>query len=177
MSPNHGTGVGVVTEVTAEPIPEVDALVTNVRGLALLALAADCVPVVLIDPTAHVVASVHAGWPGVRDGVVLAALRAMTERGATAPTTTAYLGPAICGSCYPVSTQRYQSVVAVVPKAAATSREGLPALDLRKGLHDQLRELGLAVAQVGPCVAEDDEWFSYRRDGVTGRNGAVVVLD
>jgi YfiH family protein len=177
MGPNHGTGVGVVSQVTAEPIPSVDALVTNTRGIGLLALAADCVPVILIDPEAHVVASIHAGWPGVRDGVVQAALASMTELGASPSTTTAFLGPAICGACYPVPADRYEAVVAAAPTAAAVSRDGQPALDLRKGLHDQLRELGLAVAQVGPCVAEDQEWFSYRRDGVTGRNGAVVVLD
>jgi YfiH family protein len=177
MGPNHGIGVGVVSRVTAEPVPAVDALVTDTRGIGLLALAADCVPVILIDPDAHVVASIHAGWPGVRDGVVQAALTSMTELGASLAGTTAFLGPAICGACYPVPVDRYEAVVAAAPKAAAVSRDGQPALDLRKGLHDQLRELGLAVAQVGPCVAEDKEWFSYRRDGRTGRNGAVVVLD
>jgi YfiH family protein len=177
MGPNHGTGVGIVTEVTPHPVPAVDALVTSTRGIGLLALAADCVPVILIDPQAHVVAAVHAGWPGARDGVVLAALNAMVEHGATHGGTTAYLGPAICGACYPVPQDRHDSVAAVLPHAAARSRDGQPALDLRRGLHHQLRGLGLAVADVGPCVSESKEWFSHRRDGTTGRNGAVVVLD
>jgi YfiH family protein len=177
MGPNHGVGVGVVTSSEPALIERVDALVTSQPGIGLLALAADCVPVIAIDPIHRVVASIHAGWPGVRDGVVLAALDVMATLGSRTQDTTVLLGPAICGRCYPVSRDRHDDVVAVVPGAHATASDGQPALDLRAGLKAQLEELGLAVEVVGPCVAEDTEWFSYRRDGVTGRNGAVVVLE
>ncbi|MET7613886.1 laccase domain-containing protein, partial [Streptomyces seoulensis] len=71
MNQVHGAGVAVVDEPWGErPVPEVDALVTTRRGLALAVLTADCVPVLLADPVAGVVAAAHAGRPGMLAGVV-----------------------------------------------------------------------------------------------------------
>ena len=83
-------------------MPETDALVTSTPGLVLCVLVADCVPVLLTDPVAGVVAAVHAGREGVRTGVVPATLSAMASLGARARHVTALLGPAVCGRCYEV---------------------------------------------------------------------------
>lgn len=176
MGPTHGVGVATVRDLSTAVVEGVDSLVTDVPGIALLALAADCVPVVVVDPQRPAVAAVHAGWPGVRDGVVAATIERLVADGSHTSDLTVILGPAICGACYPVPQERFEQVVAVVPRAAARSRDGQPALDLRAGLAQWLHEFGIAVDVVGPCVAEDPEWFSYRRDGRTGRNGAVAVL-
>ncbi|OSP43081.1 laccase, partial [Streptomyces sp. 13-12-16] len=78
MNQVHGADVAVVDEPWGErPVPEVDAIVTARRGLALAVLTADCVPVLLADPVAGVVAAAHAGRPGMTAGVVPAAVRAM----------------------------------------------------------------------------------------------------
>ena len=73
MAPVHGNDVGHVEGSSAEPVPEVDALVTTVPGLALLVVAADCVPVLMADGEAGVAAVVLTGWRGVRSDVVGAA--------------------------------------------------------------------------------------------------------
>src|ERR687898_1921375 len=79
MNQVHGTGVAVVDGPQDGPVPATDALVTNVRGLVLCVLVADCVPILLADPVAGVVAAVHAGREGVRTGVVPATLAAMAR--------------------------------------------------------------------------------------------------
>jgi YfiH family protein len=176
MAPVHGRDVGVVERGQDEPVPEVDALVTTVPGLALLVVAADCVPVLLADGEAGVVGVVHAGWRGVRDDVLGAALHSMTEVGARPDHVRAVVGPAICGSCYDVPRERYDEVVAVAPTAAAVAAGGRPGLDLRAAVVSQLRSVGATVALHGGCTAESPTLYSFRRDAVTGRHGGAVAL-
>ncbi len=177
MAPAHGREVAVVDGPRSAPVEGVDALVTACPGLALAALAADCVPLVLADPDAGVVAAVHAGWRGVRDDVVAAALDAMADLGAAPVRVRAVLGPAVCGRCYGVPAGRVAEVVATAPEAVATSSAGGPALDLRAGLLGRLADLGVRAEAVGGCTAESPGLFSHRRDGVTGRFAAMVVRD
>ena len=176
MSPVHGADVALVGPRPAATAPAVDALVTITPGIALLVLAADCVPVLLADAAAGVVAVAHAGWRGVRTDVTGAALTSMGELGARPERTRALIGPAICGRCYPVDRERFDAVVAVAPRAAAVAWGGGPALDLRLAVLERLMSSGVEATLVGGCTAESPDWFSYRRDGVTGRHGGVVVI-
>lgn len=175
MRPNHGTGVAVVDG--PGETPDVDALVCATPGLALLALGADCVPAVLVDPAAGVVAAVHSGWLGVRDDVVGAALAAMAGLGAEPARTVALLGPAVCGACYPVPRERADQVARVSPAAVGVAADGQPTVDVRFAVAERLRVAGVEVSLVGGCTVESAGLFSHRRDGVTGRHGAVVVLE
>ena len=174
MAPVHGAGVAVVDALHSGPIADVDALVTCTPGLALLTLAADCVPVVLGDSRNGVVGVVHSGWKGVVVDVVGATIAAMRAQGAD--DVSAVVGPAICGACYPVSRERFDEVVASAPTAAARARDGQPALDLRAAVVDRMRSLDVATTTHGGCTFEDPTLFSYRRDAVTGRHGAIVTL-
>lgn len=176
MAPVHGNDVGQVVAPSADPVPEVDALVTTVAGIALLVVAADCVPIVLADGVAGVVAVVHAGWRGVLSDVVGATLDSMLELGAEPGRMRAIAGPAICGQCYDVPRDRFDDVVAVAPVAASVARGGRPGLDLRAGAVARLRARGVSVALHGGCTAESSSLYSFRRDGRTGRHGAVVTL-
>ena len=176
MAPVHGNDVGQVDGPTTEPVPEVDALVTTVTGVALLVLAADCVPVVLGDSGAGVVAVVHAGWRGVRSDVVGTTLESMVELGARLDRVRAVVGPAICGRCYAVPRERFDEVVAVAPEAAAVAAGGLPGLDLRAAVVSRLQGAGVSSRLHGGCTQESPSLYSFRRDGVTGRHGGVVTL-
>ncbi len=91
----HGARVALVEDPGADPA-EADALVTTRPGTALLARAADCVPVLLADPTAGIVAAVHSGRPGLAAGVVPAAVARMRDLGAT--DLVAWVGPHVCGA-------------------------------------------------------------------------------
>jgi polyphenol oxidase len=177
MNQVHGSGVAVVDEPPAAPLPDTDALVTSTPGLVLVVLVADCVPVLLADAEAGVIAAVHAGREGVRRGVVPEALAAMRRLGARPEATTALLGPAVCGGCYEVPAAMRAEVAAVAPAAAARLRRGTPTLDLRAGLAEVLRDAGVAQVVHDPrCTVEDRLLFSHRRDGVTGRQAGAVWL-
>ncbi|NEB01649.1 peptidoglycan editing factor PgeF [Streptomyces sp. SID13726] len=179
MNQVHGADVVVVSEPWGErPVPEVDAIVTAERGLALAVLTADCVPVLLADPVAGIVAAAHAGRPGLVAGVVPAALRAMTELGADPARTVARTGPAVCGRCYEVPEEMRADVAAVESAAHAETSWGTPAVDVAAGVHAQLDRLGVRDREQSPvCTLESDDHFSYRRDRATGRLAGYVWLD
>ncbi|WP_318204027.1 peptidoglycan editing factor PgeF [Streptomyces sp. SCL15-4] len=179
MNQVHGAEVAVVDEPWGgRPVPEVDAIVTVRRGLALAVLTADCVPVLLADPVAGVAAAAHAGRPGMVKGVVPAAVRAMVELGAEPGRIVARTGPAVCGRCYEVPEAMRAEVAAVEPAAHAETSWGTPALDVSAGVHAQLDRLGVCDrARTPVCTLESDDHFSYRRDRTTGRLAGYVWLD
>ncbi|MEY9489203.1 YfiH family protein [Streptomyces calvus] len=179
MNQVHGADAVVVEEPWGErPVPEVDAIVTARRGLALAVLTADCVPVLLADPVAGIAAAAHAGRPGLVAGVVPAAVRAMTEQGADPARIVARTGPAVCGRCYEVPSAMRAEVAAVEPAAHAETSWGTPAVDVAAGVHAQLERLGVRDREQSPvCTLESADHFSYRRDRTTGRLAGYVWLD
>ena len=172
----HGTTALVVT--SDAPNPPCDVLITTTPGVALLALAADCVPIALVDPINRVVGVIHAGWKGVKDNVVESAVRAFINSGANLKSTTAVIGPSICGICYEVSADRVDVMRAHCPDAVADDRH----LDLARGVTAQLTHHGIASELIPGCTNEDDRLFSYRRTNKeqpglqTGRGGILVAL-
>jgi polyphenol oxidase len=174
----HGDRV-VVVDATTDPASGggADGVVTDAPGLGLVVMVADCVPVLMADADAGVIAAVHAGRPGVRSQIVLRALEAMARLGASRSRTVAWLGPSVCAACYEVPADMRADVASVVPAAWSTSRSGTPALDLRAGLTADLAGAGVTVTAIGPCTAESPDHFSYRRDGTTGRFAGVVWLE
>ncbi|MGX1908957.1 peptidoglycan editing factor PgeF [Streptomyces phaeochromogenes] len=179
MNQVHGPEVAVVDEPWGDrPVPQVDAVVTKRRGLALAVLTADCTPVLLADPVAGVVAGAHAGRPGMIAGVVPAAVAAMVELGAEPARIVARTGPAVCGRCYEVPEAMRAEVAAVEPAAYAETSWGTPAVDVTAGVHAQLERLGVRDREQSPvCTLESDDHFSYRRDRTTGRLAGYVWLD
>lgn len=178
MDQVHGTGVTVVEGPQPGPLPATDGVVTATPGLVLAVLAADCVPVLLADSETGVVAAVHAGREGVRQGVLPVALSAMARLGARARHVTALLGPAVCGACYEVPAAMQAEVARVAPDSAVRTRTGTPGLDLRAGIAGVLRAAGVGQVVHDPrCTVEDRTLFSHRREGVTGRQAGLVWLD
>jgi len=175
MEQVHGRTVTVVDGPLDGPAEATDALVATVPGLAVVALVADCVPVLLADAEAGVVAAVHAGRVGARVGVLTAAVTAMREAGADPSRMEALLGPSVCGDCYEVPAVMRADVEARLPGSACQTRTGGPGLDLRAGLWRQLADAGVGRIGVDPrCTVEDRTLFSHRRDGTTGRLAAIT---
>lgn len=176
MDQVHGAHVAVVDDVPPAP-PTADALVTRTRGLALLVLVADCTPVLLSDRRAGVVAAVHVGRRGLAAGVLPAAVSVMVDLGARPDRTYAVVGPGICPEHYEVPAEMRDEVAAAAPGSAAVTTSNKPSLDIRAGLLSQLHGAGIRQQVVLPqCTAEDERFFSHRRDGVTGRFGGVVWM-
>ncbi|MDQ6874093.1 MAG: peptidoglycan editing factor PgeF [Actinomycetota bacterium] len=173
----HGAAVHVVQAAPATP-PLGDGLVTSRPGLALVALAADCVPVLMADRSSGVVAVAHAGRRGAAAGIATATLQTMVDLGADPGRIDVLLGPAICGACYEVPADLQAEVAEALPGSATTTRQGTPGLDLRAGLARALAAAGVSAVVVDPaCTAEDPRFYSYRRDGVTGRFAGVAWVE
>ncbi|MGZ4557427.1 MAG: peptidoglycan editing factor PgeF [Mycobacteriaceae bacterium] len=175
MEQVHGRTVVVVDGPQDGPVPATDALVTAVPGLALVVMAADCVPVLLADERTGVIAAAHAGRVGARIGIIGRTLEAMRSLGARTEHISALLGPAVCGRCYEVPAHMQADVEAHLPGSASRTRAGAPALDVRAGLRRALLAEGIAaVAQDPRCTMESAELFSHRRQAPTGRLAGVI---
>lgn len=178
----HGAEVALVEQADSRAgragLPGVDALVTRQHGVGLVAFAADCMPVLLADPTAGVVAAAHSGRPGLVAGVLSATVAVMVGQGAAADAITAVVGPCIGGCCYELPEQLADAVAAVVPAARSTTTWGTPSIDLRSGADAVLAAAGVRdVRHLGACTREQPETFySYRRDGTADRHGGLIVL-
>ncbi|WP_067655247.1 peptidoglycan editing factor PgeF [Nocardia harenae] len=177
MEQIHGRAVEIVDGPRAEPVPATDALVTTVPNLALVVLTADCVPVLLSDDEAGVIAAVHAGRVGARIGIVPLVLEAMTAVGARVERIGAFLGPAASGRQYEVPAAMRADVEAHLPGSAATTVRGTPSLDLRAGIRRQLEAAGVGGVAADPrCTIEDRTLFSHRRTAPTGRIAGVIWM-
>jgi polyphenol oxidase len=170
-----GTGTGAGT--TEHPLPEADASFTDVAGLGLGVLVADCAPVLLADPEARVVGVAHAGREGMAAGVVTELLSAMSAAGADPARMHAVIGPHICGGCYEVPGEMRDRVAGKVPESGCVTRKGTPGVDVGAGVAAQLARAGVAAVASDPrCTAETPSLYSYRRDGQTGRLAGLVWL-
>jgi YfiH family protein len=158
----HGAVVRVVGEADRgsgafcldDAIADADALVTRSHGVVLAILTADCVPIVLHDPAAGVLACVHAGWRGTAAGVSAAAVAAMRTLGARPSRIVAGIGPAVAAARYQVGPDVHQAVTqAFGPAARAFLRPDPSAPDrwllgLRAANRHALRDLGVPDPQI-----------------------------
>jgi YfiH family protein len=171
MSQVHGDGVVVVDEVPPEA-PIADALITGNPNLALVVMVADCIPLLLRSE--KLVAAVHVGRAGLINSIALKTVAKMRELGAVQ--ISGSIGPAICGSCYEVPQELHDQVSAAHPLASSKTRVGTPALDLPRALVAALAAVDVPVEISAGCTLEDDDFFSFRRNKVTGRQAGVIKL-
>ena len=168
MNQVHGDTVVLVEEKTNTPT--CDALITTERKLAVAVMVADCIPLLLKSDVA--VAAVHVGRKGLMNGVARKTIDAMRDLGAEV--IHSYIGPNICGSCYEVGADIFNEVVSKYPSSDSSNRTGKATLDLVSGLKTDLK--GTVLLDLSSCVLEDKNSFSYRRDGITGRQAGVIWL-
>jgi YfiH family protein len=178
MTQVHGDRVERVDGPRDAPAAETDGLLTTTPRLALAVVTADCVPVLMADARAGVVAAVHAGRVGAQHGVVARALEAMQAAGADVGDVSVLLGPAVSGANYEVPEAMAAEVEAALPGSRTTSGRGTPALDLRAGIACQLASLGVKAIDVDPrCTYADPMLFSHRRDVPTGRLASLIWME
>jgi YfiH family protein len=164
-------------------ITKADASLTTERGIACTVLVADCLPVLVTAPQGSGVAAAHAGWRGLASGVLEATVAALCEAAACKPLQLR----AWFGAC--IGPQRFE-VGTDVLRAFGAAREN-PDVDRFRPVspnkwhanlallaHDRLTRMGLGdLSGANACTVEDpSRFFSYRRDGVTGRMAAAVWI-
>lgn len=163
----HSADVAIVTEPSQDR-PRADAMATNVPGLALSILTADCQPVLFSDPEAGVIGAAHAGWRGTLDGVLEATLDAMEGLGARRENIAAVIGPTISQRAYEVGPEFFEDFMMqddAYARFFASGEDGRYLFDLPGlGLH-KLRQAGVSAAEwTRHCTYSDAEkFFSYRR--------------
>jgi YfiH family protein len=148
--------------------PRADAMVTNVPGVALAVLTADCQPVLFADVGNGVIGAAHAGWRGALDGVLEATVAGMEGLGADRRRIKAVIGPSISQAAYEVGPEFIDAFLAEDPDNArffANGAGGRYQFDLPGfGLH-RLRQSGIGQAEwTRHCTYGDPErFYSYRR--------------
>jgi YfiH family protein len=171
MNQVHGDRVAIIETVTDE-YPTVDSLVTGIPGITLAVQVADCIPLLL--HSTHAVAAVHVGRKGLVNAVTVKTLEIMRAMGAM--DIKAIIGPSICGPCYEVSQESYDEVTAIHPTAASQTARGTVSLDLPAALRTLLESEAITIVDESRCTVEDLNLYSYRRDGVTGRQVGIITL-
>jgi hypothetical protein len=185
----HGTACLSADHAPPGLVGAGDALVTTLPGRPLAIFTADCLPVLLVDPEAPVLALVHAGWRGTVAGILGQVVAAMVILGARPDRLTALIGPSIGPCCYEVD----EAVMAPLREAfgawgAAWLESAAPGrppdrrrLDLWRAAADQLVRAGVqadAVANPGLCTrCRGDLFFSYRREGPGRSLVTIAVLE
>jgi YfiH family protein len=168
-----------------DAIAQTDALVTAEPGVALVVMVADCVPIVLYDPVAHVLACVHAGWRGTVARVSEAAVAAMRALGSSPGNVIAGLGPAIAPGRYQVGADVAEAAERGLGGAAGDvirpDGTGKWLFDLWAANRIVLREAGVAdghisVAAIATGSAGPGLFFSDREARPCGRFAAIARL-
>ncbi|MEM7471179.1 MAG: peptidoglycan editing factor PgeF [Pseudomonadota bacterium] len=166
----HSAEVEHITAPVTEPgteRPKADAMVTNVPGLALGILTADCQPVLFADTENQVIGAAHAGWGGALKGVLGATVTAMETLGAKRESINAVIGPSISQSSYEVGPEFLDRFVDDDPENAQFFAGGagdrmqfdLPGYGLKR-----LREAGVEAEWTRHCTYSDPKrFYSYRR--------------
>lgn len=172
----HGTTV--IDAAQANCLPEADAAFARSRDSVCCVMTADCLPVLLCDRHGTVVAAAHAGWRGLLNGVIEATISAMQVASLDV---LAWLGPAIGPQAFEVGSEVRESFIRVhaeAEQAFTPHGEGKWLADIY--LLARQRLVAAGVSQVfggGFCTHTDDQrFFSYRRDGVTGRMASMIWL-
>ena len=162
----HGKEV-LVIERLIDPAPECDGFVTDRPGIGLAIMSADCYGVLLYDPKG-IIGAVHAGRAGATLGIVTEAIKKMRSLGAQ--TISAVISPGIHRCCYEVS----QELAKTYPPKYIQGRH----LDIKALLYDQLRAENVeSITDYAVCTACDRRYYSYRRDGVTGRFASIIWME
>ena len=172
----HGNTV-VRVDRAVEPWPDGDALWTDRAGVLLGVAAADCVPILVVDPASARIGAAHAGWQGTRLRVAQALVRALVGAGSRASALVASIGPSIGPCCYTIDEARADLVNA--SGQGAYLRRGPDeriAFDLWSANVAQLRDLGvesIEVSRICTLSGGHDLW-SYRGRDAEGRYGTQL---
>jgi polyphenol oxidase len=169
----HGARVAVVESPGGAAAEEADAAVTVRAGAVLSVLTADCAPVAMASPEG-VMSVAHAGWRGLRAGVIESTVQTMRRLGATR--VDAVLGPCIHRCCYTFGAEDLAEVASRLgPQVRALDARGRPALDLPAGVKSALHAAGAAlVDDASICTCCSAEHWSWRSDRTSRRQATVA---
>jgi polyphenol oxidase len=167
--------------------PKADAIVTRAEGLAISVTAADCGPVLLVDPNARVIGAAHAGWKGALTGILESTVEAMEKLGAERNNVVAAIGPLIRQQSYEVGDEFVERFIEAAADNAMfflpAAREGHSMFDLAGFIRMRLENAGvLMIDDLGVDTYSDERFYSYRRsvhrrEPDYGRHVHAIILE
>jgi polyphenol oxidase len=183
----HSPDVAVATEPwNGGARPKADALVTRTEGLAISVTAADCGPILFVDPNARVIGAAHAGWKGALTGVLESTIGAMEKLGADRAGIVAAIGPLIRQDSYEVGSEFVERFIEADAENGMFfipgERDGHAMFDLAGYIRMRLENAGvLMIDDLGIDTYSDERFFSYRRsvhrkEGDYGRHVHAIAL-
>jgi polyphenol oxidase len=183
----HSPDVAVASRPwNAASRPRADAIVTRIEGLAIGVTAADCGPILFVDPSARVIGAAHAGWKGALTGIVECTVEAMENLGADRANIVAAIGPLIRQQSYEVGNEFVDRFIESDAENSLfflpAAREGHTMFDLAGFIRRRLENAGvLLIDDVGIDTYSDQRFFSYRRsvhrkEPDYGRHVHAIVL-
>ncbi|WP_051411531.1 polyphenol oxidase family protein [Ruminococcus flavefaciens] len=174
----HG-GMGVIKD---NVLKKVDGIVTAEKGIALSVLAADCVPIYLIDKKAAVIGLLHCGWRSAAGSLLHNAVQRMKELGAVPAEIQVITGPHICPDCYEVGEDVRQAYAEVFTEKQLEKifviRNHKLYLDLSEAVRLKASSEGITdenISVINCCTCHDNSLYSYRR-GDRGRQNAAFII-
>lgn len=176
LNQTHGIRVATLGQ---DATRDVDAAVTRRRGTVAVVMTADCLPILLCNRNGDEVAAVHAGWRGLRAGVIQATLATMKSANNQL---LAWIGPGISQPCFEVGEEVRTAFIDSMPAAAdyfSANREGHYLCDLAGLARQVLNAQGVNSVAVDPhCSYRNSELlYSYRREAVTGRMASLIWIN
>lgn len=180
----HSLNVAVIDCLPLSPstLENVDALVTTLPDVAIAINTADCVPIILYDPVAHVKAVVHSGWKGTVGRIVANTINKMEQYGATTSHIMAAMGPCICGKCFEVGSEVVEQFIENgfdSPKIILRRPAQRDHIDLPQACLQTLTECGIPrnnITLPSHCSrCNPTTFFSARRLGInSGRTLSLL---
>ncbi len=180
MDQVHSNRIEVIEHAMVNKIDACDGLITQETNIPLLVMVADCIPMLFYDPTKNLIGIAHAGRNGTFQKIAAEMVEKMKREFDTDPRDLlVVMGTSIHRCCYEVGKEIASIVTANFGENYLEIREGRSYLDLQSLNFDQLLEAGVLREhiEISPvCSCCDENYFSYRREGVTGRFGMVAML-
>jgi YfiH family protein len=176
MEQTHSSNIAIIKDSSQNRIKNCDGLITDVKNIPIMVMVADCIPILFYEPKKHVIAVAHAGRNGTFNQISKKTIVKMVEEfGCCAKDIVVHLGVSIHECCYEVG----EEIARVVDERYINLRENSYFLDLHKMNVDQLLEAGVLKEHIEvdeSCSCCDEDYFSYRREGKTGRFAGVMKL-
>lgn len=185
----HGKEVVVIDDVAkiyaTQNLPKADAIVTNLRGIVIGVVTADCAPILLFDEGKKIIAAAHAGWKGAKLGVIKSVIEAMKNLGAK--NIKAIIGPMIQQQSYEVSKEFFDDFLAEDMDSKIFFKDGVSPekfqFDLPAYVEKRLKEAGIVEIENSriDTYKNEEKFFSFRRtthrgEKDCGRNVSVILL-
>lgn len=181
----HSSHIAVIDRIPVEDaayLENTDALVTRLHRVALCINTADCVPIVMTDERAGIVAAVHSGWRGTVSGIAARTVEKMIDLGASTGNIKVAMGPSICPGCFEVGNEVAEIFEKEFPGSGCVIRNFYkPHIDLSAAIRHQLGKAGIHkenILQPPLCSrCNPDILFSARKQGIdSGRTATVIML-